>query len=44
MHQHHDRETAAVLRDAKFAGHGDRLAVGIAGQELLVGNGQRRDG
>ena len=43
MHQHHDGEPAAALRDAEFAGDGDRLAVGVAGQELLVRDGQRRD-
>src|SRR4029079_2297417 len=29
--------------DAEFTGDGDLLAVGVAGQELLVGNRQRRD-
>jgi hypothetical protein len=36
--------TPAALRDAKFAGDGDGLAIGVAGQELLVRYGQRRDG
>jgi hypothetical protein len=31
------------LRDAEFAGDGDLLAVGVADEELLVGNRQRRD-
>jgi hypothetical protein len=44
MHQHHNREPPAALRDAKFAGDGDGLAIGVAGQELLVRYGQRRDG
>ena len=43
VHHHHDGEAAGALRDAKFAGDRDRLAVGIAGQELLVGEGERRD-
>jgi hypothetical protein len=33
MHQHHNREPPAALRDAKFAGDGDGLAIGVAGQE-----------
>ena len=36
VHQHHDGKFSAALRDAEFAGDGDRLAVGVAGQELLV--------
>ena len=43
VHQHHDRKLADALRDAEFAGDGDRLAVGIAAEELLVGEGERRD-
>ncbi len=44
VHQHHDGEAPRALRDAKFAGDGDGFAIGIAGQELLVGYGQRPDG
>ena len=43
VHQHHDGKFSAALRDAEFAGHRDLLAVGVAGEELLVGNRQRRD-
>ena len=44
VHQHHGGKFADALRDAEFAGHGDRRAVGVAGQELLVRNRQRGDG
>ena len=43
VHHDHDGKFANTLRDAEFAGDGDLLAVGIAGEELLVGNRQRRD-
>src|SRR5712691_9445736 len=39
VHQHHDGEAPRALRDAKFAGDSDGFAIGIAGQELLVGYG-----
>ena len=34
---------AVALGDAEFAGHGDRLAIAVAGQELLVGEGERTE-
>jgi hypothetical protein len=43
VHQDYDGEFSASLRDAELAGDGDLLAVGVAGEELLVGNRQRRD-
>jgi len=42
--QHHDRQLSGALSDPKLAGDGRSVAVGVAGQELLVRQGQRRDG
>ena len=36
VHQHHHGQAAGTLRDTQFAGHGNGLAIGVAGQELLV--------
>src|SRR6266702_6930503 len=43
VHQHHDGQFSAALRDAEFASDGDLLAVAVAAQKLLVGNRQRGD-
>ncbi len=44
VHQHHDGQASRTLRDAEFTGDGDGLSVGVSGQELLVGDGERGDG
>src|SRR5262245_19181106 len=36
MHQYDDGKLAAALRDAEFTRNRDLLAVGVAGEELLV--------
>ena len=43
VHQHHHRQPALALRDAELARGDRRLGLGVAVEELLVGQRQRVD-